>query len=125
MNYTPINSNKYLRVQLWHNETKILDSVNSANTTEGKKATIEWEILKNQYTAGVSDVSALSVDKETGIFTFNGYKYGESAPANIVKATVTYDNVVYYATLPFVTAKITNNDYQIKLKDNRMITKCL
>lgn len=118
LNYTPINSNKYLRVQLWHNETKILDSVTSANTTEGKKATIEWEILKNQYTAGVSDVSALSVDKETGIFTFNGYKYGESAPANIVKATVTYDNVVYYATLPFVTAKITNNDYQIKLKDN-------
>jgi hypothetical protein len=118
LNYTPVNAYKFLKVQLWHNDEKILDSVTSANTTEGKEATIKWSILKNKYTSLITDNSAFEVGEESGVFQFNGYMRAALAPANIVKATVIYDGVTYYAFLPIVTAKISNEDYLIKLKDN-------
>lgn len=116
LNYTPQQANKFFRVQLWHNETKVLDSITSAKSAEGKNATIKWSILKNKYTALISDDSAISVNESTGVFTYNGYK--SNSPANIIKVEVKYDNVVYYATLPLITAKVYNDTYNIYLKDN-------
>lgn len=115
INYNPIKSNTFFRVQLWHNENKILDSVTSTNSTEGKSAVINWSILKNKYTSIVSDVSSLDVSATTGVFTINNYT--DDSPANIVKATVTYDGVTYHATIPVITVKINNNNYKINLKE--------
>jgi hypothetical protein len=115
INYTPVNSNKFFRAQLWHNENKILDSVSSANSTEGKKATIKWSILKNKYTSSISDTSALSVDESTGTFSFSGFT--DTTPAHIAKVTIEYDDVVYYATMPIITVKLSNNNYRVNLKE--------
>lgn len=115
INYTPVNLNTFFRAQLWHNERKILDSVVSANSSEGKKAEIKWSILKNKYTSTIFDSTSLSVNETTGVFSWSGYK--EDHPANIVKVTVKYDNVVYYATIPVHTVRLKNNNYRVVLRD--------
>lgn len=115
LNYQTPQANRFFKVQLWHNESKILDSVVTARTTEGKTATIKWSILKNKYNANTSDSSGLIVNENTGIFTFNGFR--EDTPAHIIKVEVKYDEVVYYATIPMISVKMKNDSYRIKLKD--------
>ena len=115
LNYLTQQANRFFRVQLWHNETKVLDSVTSARSTEGKQATIKWSILQNKYNAGVLDSSGLIVNENTGIFTYSGYR--NDSPAHIVKAELEYDGVVYYATIPLITVKIRNNNYRVNLKE--------
>lgn len=115
LNYITQSTNRFFKVQLWHNENKILDSVTTANTTEGKEATIKWSILKNKYSSNISDSSALTVNENTGIFSYSGYR--SDSPAHIVKVEVTYNKVVYYATIPLITVKIRNNNYRVNLKD--------
>lgn len=116
LNYTLPRSNKtFFKAQLWHNEEKIFDNVTSALSTENKSVSVSWEILKNKYTGSQSDSTSFSVNAATGVFSYNGYK--TNTPANIVKVTVGYDGVIYHATIPIITVKITNNDYRLQLKD--------
>lgn len=115
LNYQTPQANRFFRVQLWHNESKILDSVTSARSTEGKQATIKWSILQNKYNAGVLDSSGLIVNENTGIFTYSGYR--NDSPAHIIKAELEYDGVVYYATIPLITVKMRNNNYRVNLKE--------
>ena len=115
LNYQTPLANRFFRVQLWHNESKVLDSVTSARSTEGKQATIKWSILQNKYNAGVSDNSGLIVNENTGIFTYSGYR--NDSPAHIVKAELEYDGVIYYATLPLITVKVYNDNYRVNLKE--------
>lgn len=115
LNYDLQQANRFFRVQLWHNENKVLDSAVSATSTEGKSATVKWSILRNKYTGSVSDSTSLSVNESTGIFSYSGYR--SDHPANIVKVELTYDRVVYYATIPLITVKIRNNNYRLILKD--------
>ena len=115
LNYTPVNSGKWFRVQLYHNETKILDSTGTANSNEGKSVKITWSILFNKYSSTYSDSSSITVDNN-GNFNFSGYR--NDHPANIIKATVEYNGVVYYCTMPIYTVKISNNNYRVVLKDN-------
>lgn len=115
LNYIPVNIGKWFRVQLWHNEMKISDSVSTTTSNEGKSVNIVWDILSNSYTGRIADSSSFIVDRDTGTFSYNGYRYDH--PANIVRATVVYDGVTYYATLPVYTVKVSNNDYRLNLKD--------
>ena len=115
LNYQTPQANRFFRVQLWHNENKVLDSVTSARSTEGKQATIKWSILRNKYNAGVLDSSSLIVNESTGIFTYSGYR--NDSPAHIIKAEIEYDGVVYYATIPLITVKIRSNNYRVNLKE--------
>ena len=115
LNYQTPLANRFFRVQLWHNESKVLDSVTSARSTEGKQATIKWSILQNKYNAGVLDSSGLIVNESTGIFTYSGYR--NDSPAHIIKAEVEYDGIVYYATIPLITVKMYNNNYRVNLKE--------
>ena len=115
LNYQTQQANRFFRVQLWHNESKVLDSVTSARSTEGKQATIKWSILQNKYNAGVLDSSGLIVNENTGIFTYSGYR--NDSPAHIIKVELEYDGVVYYATIPLITVKIYNNNYRVNLKE--------
>lgn len=116
LNYDLQQANRFFKVQLWHNENKILDSVSSATSAEGKEVNIKWSILKNKYSGSIFDSSSLSIDENTGVLTYNGYR--SDSPANIVKVELEYDGVIYYATIPLITVKIYNDDYRVSLKDN-------
>ena len=123
-NYALKTSNRWFRVQFWHNGTKIFENTQSDTTDENKPITIEWSILQNTYNRNVYtstynkllDNTDISIDAATGVCSYNGY-HGADSPANIVKCTITYDEMTYYATLPVITAK-TNSGYSVKLKDN-------
>lgn len=115
-NYALKTSNRWFRVQFWHNGTKIFENTQSGTTDENKAITIEWEMLRNKYSNSVSDTTDISINATTGVCSYNGYT-GANSPANIVKCTITYDKMTYYATLPVITAK-TSSGYLVKLKDN-------
>ena len=117
LNYTPRQSGIWFNVQLWHNGEKIFDNNKTGNTTEGKSATVVWSVLRNKYTASVSDDSDITItDAANGRFSYAGYELTRS-PANIIKVAVTYDSIVYYATMPIITVKLSNNNYRVALKD--------
>ena len=82
-----------------------------------KNAVVVWSILKNKYNSTVSDNSDIIVtDAANGLFSYTTYEE-ESGPANIVKASITYDDLTYYATLPIITAE-TIEDYKVSLIKN-------
>ena len=49
--------------------------------------------------------------------TYDQSIYTSWRPANIIKVTVVYDGMTYYATLPVVVCRIFNNNYKASLKD--------
>ena len=102
INYTPRQNGQWFIAELWHNGVKIYPGTVAGQTTEGKPINIKWSILRNKYTTTQWDETSLSVT-ESGKFTYNGYKGGNS-PANIVKVIMTYDNIKYYSTMPVITA---------------------
>ena len=114
INYTPRQSGRWFNVQLWHNGTKIFEGSTTGNTSENKSAVVQWSILKNKYTTNLYDTTSLSVTT-AGVFTYLNYE-GANSPANIVKATVTYDNVQYYCTIPVITATASNG-YGVSLNE--------
>lgn len=118
-NFRPINTGKWFRVELWHNGEKIYphNGPDQTKTTEGKTILINWSMLRNKYTSSISDTGNINVSAD-GTFSASAY-VGDStpAPANIVKCQITYDKVVYYATLPLVTTRVYNN-YQVGLYEN-------
>ena len=117
LNFTPRQSAIWFKAQLWHNGEKIFENNATGSTTENKTATVVWSILKNKYTASISDDSSISLtNAANGRFSFSGYELVRS-PANIVKVAITYDGIVYYATMPIITVKLSNNNYRVNLKE--------
>ena len=113
LNFTPINGDKkqagkWFKVQLWQNGEKIFDGTDS-----GSGVQITWSILVNRYNASTSDPSAFKI--ENNIFNFTQY---EPNGANILKATIKYNNSIYTCTLPILTMRIDNSDYRINLIKN-------
>lgn len=123
-NFTPVNSNKYFKIELYHNETLIYSGVTSGNAVDEETSdvavTIVWSMLANQYTAKVSDTSVFSINSSTGaVSVSNIFTSNLTHVASIVKATVTYQDVVYYATLPIILIKqLSSTYYKAVLKDN-------
>ena len=113
-NFTPKQSNRWVKAQLWHNGEKIFDGTQSGNSTENKAVTLTWSILKNKYNSSVSDNSSFSINAATGVIS--GYAFSLDHPANIIQCELVYDKVKYYGTIPVITA-IANSGYNIKLKD--------
>lgn len=113
-NFTPKQSNRWVKAQLWHNGEKIFDGTQSGNSTENKAATLNWSILKNKYNSSVSDNSSFSINAATGVIS--GYAFSLDHPANIIQCELVYDKVKYYGTIPVITA-IANSGYNVKLKD--------
>ena len=115
INYKTPQPKEWFKVQLWHNGELIFDNVQSALSDEGSEVKIKWSILKNKYSASVSDSSSLTVDETTGEFNFINYL--SDSPANIIKCELTYKDLVYYATLPLITAYTNDINNTIQLKD--------
>lgn len=117
LNYTPRNASRWFNVQLWHDGEKIYEGTSPGTTTENKGIVVLWSILANKYNATQSDNTDIEVtDAQNGEFLYKGYT-NESSPANIIKCSVTYDDITYYATMPLITAT-TASGYKIRLKDN-------
>lgn len=115
INYQTPQTGKWFKVQLWHNGELIFDNIQNALSDEGAEVKVKWSILKNKYSASVSDSSSLTVDETTGVFNFINYL--SDSPANIIKCELTYKDLVYYATLPLITAYTNDINNTIQLKD--------
>lgn len=122
-NFKLTNANKWFRIQMWHNGTKIYESTQGGTTDENKPIEVEWEVLKNKYTTSISDNSSITINYPDKIanpnnfnFKYNGYNKNTS-PANIIKAIITYNSIKYYATFPLITASTTSN-YKVNLKEH-------
>lgn len=117
LNYTPLPSGKWFKVQLWKNGSKIFEDFDSGLSTEKSRVMVQWSVLKNKYNARWSDPSSILYNN--GLFSYEKYfeedKEGRDSPANIIKCTVTYNEKKYYATIPIITIKV-NNGYNIKFK---------
>lgn len=112
-NFTPSNINKPFKVQLWHNEDRIYEGTDSANSNEGKYVQVKWSVLKKKKNGNTQDLTSINIS-ENGIFSFSGYS-GEEI-VNIIQAEINYDGVVYYATLPLITARVSNLQTKVELK---------
>lgn len=119
LNFTPNSTKKWFRVQLWHNGINIFEKTDgSGNSSDGKPATITWSILRNKYSATISDPSDLTVN-QSGEFSSTDLSLTASAsPCNIVQAAIKYDGITYYATLPIVTIQVLNAAYSIERKEH-------
>ena len=115
LNYTPRQSGKWFKVQLWHNGVNIFENYQSGNSSENKLVTVAWSILRNKYNANLYDNTDITINATNGTCNYTGY-VDNSSPANIIKCTLIYDGITYYATMPIITAK-TSSGYSIKLKD--------
>lgn len=116
INYIPRQEGKWFRVQLWHNGELIFNDVQDGLSNEGAQVEIEWSILKNKYRTSVSDSSSIEIDNaKAGVFRFIDYL--SDSPANIIKCTLIYKDLVYYATQPLITAYTNNIENKIVLKD--------
>jgi len=109
LNYTPLSTNKWFKVQLWENGEKIFEGTDS-----DEEHNITWSVLKNSYArqdgTKVSDPSNIAVNN--GEFAYTGYN---ADAASIVKVQVDYDGTTYYCTLPVLVSEV-SDDYQIELK---------
>lgn len=115
LNFTPRDSKKWFKVELWHNGELIFNSPIAGLTSENKQITsMQWSVLKNKYSGTISDLTHLTVTAN-GDFTYGGYT--DNSPANIIKCSFRYDGIDYYCTLPIITSKIYTNKNTITLKD--------
>lgn len=115
LNYTPRQNGKWFKVQLWHNGEMIFDGTENGSTSEGKTLAVVWSVLRNKYSTSISDNTDIEINATTGFCTYNGY-VNNSAPANIIKCTLEYDGIEYYATMPLITGTSSDN-YKIALKE--------
>ena len=114
LNYTPGGSGLWLKAELWHDGIRIFDGITTGTSGENKQVKVEWEILKNKYKPNINDVSNLIVDRLTGVFNFNNLSAVSDTtlkanPANIIKCTLTYDGIEYYATMPITLVTVNNS----------------
>jgi hypothetical protein len=111
INYTPINTGKWLKAQLWEKEQCIYDGVTS---TEDCKVT--WKILSNKYSSEFKDPSHLSVTEEEGKFTYKDCENNDHS-ADIIQVKVVYKNKHYFATYTLPILHIYDDNYKAHLKE--------
>lgn len=115
LNYTPKNADIWLKAQLWHDGELIFEGTQSGDTIENKEAEVQWSILRNDYGNGIKDETNFAIDKDTAAITYNPIDFEH--PANIVKVSIKYNDVEYYATLPITIVKVVNENYDVQLLD--------
>lgn len=115
LNYTPKNADTWLKAQLWHDGELIFEGTQSGDTIENKEAEVQWSILRNDYGNGVKDETNFTINPDTAAITYNPVDFEH--PANIVKVSIKYNDVEYYATLPITIVKVINENYDVQLLD--------
>ena len=129
---TDLQNNHWFKAELWHNGNEpIFSGYQEALSTEGKNVIIiGWEVLRNKYKyEKYDDTNIIIQDALTGRFSFNAGTRWSGAwdqtayvtnwvPANIIKVTLQYDGLTYYATLPLIIVKKFDSNYRLNLKPN-------
>jgi len=123
MNYTrPVGElDKWFKIQLYKDGVLIYEGVSSGTSDEDKAVTINWSMLTNKYSSTISDSTSFSVNSSTGAFSYVDLDTTLDRAANIVKATVSYNNMTYYATMPIILVQAINTNsisYNIDLDNN-------
>lgn len=142
---TDIAGGRWFKAQLWHNGSIIYTGDTSGESIENRQPVtiLNWEVLYNQYGQGsivntninkkIEDKTIIKVTSNTSssqnkywTFSFDdsALKYnGVLLPetdwhiANIIKVTLLYGGMTYYATLPLIFSYVWNNNYRLRLKD--------
>lgn len=119
MNFTPIQANHYFKVELWHNDELIWSGFESGTTDEDNDITVNWEFVRNDY-GSVEDSGNFTVDSESG--KMSGWIVADNQSiGNLLRATIEYEGVTQYVTIPIVTVILNNiyeDNYRISLADN-------
>lgn len=123
LNYTPKEENKWFKAQLWKDGELIFEGTESGNSTEAVAAQVKWSVLQNNYGNNIKDESNLAIDINTGATTFDLTKYEQ--PANIIKCEITYNDVVYYATIPVIVSRVISSDYKVSLTEGSGFKKVI
>ena len=122
LNYEPANANVWFKAQLFKDGEEIFNGPVTANSSEGRSVNVRWEMLTNKYDRTHTDASNFNVNATTGVFSYNDLSSSEDIiknnPANIVKCTLTYDDVEYIATMPIILAKTTSGYRLDVVKDS-------
>ena len=107
------DSRQWFKVQLWDSGKKIFEGASSKNGV-----TIEWSILKNKYdgTSNTDESSIILANEDNGYFTYKENQLLKN-PANIVKCTVTYKEMDYYALMPIIVVENSTAEYTVELKE--------
>lgn len=121
-NFNKKDNASNFKIEIW----KDGEIVFSGSTTSGN-TTVVWSVLKNKYgldygNSSGTDYSFIQINSQNGNVTeaVTGKEplaWGRLGVANIIKATVKYDGVTYYATMPIIVAEIYNDNYKVNLKD--------
>ena len=126
-----INTNsdrkQWFRVQLWESGvSEPIFEYPAYNTDKEKEYAkldikVEWSILKHQYegtSAAETKADDTSFKVEDPIKGYFSYKSGQqkSSPANIIKCTLIYNEIEYYALMPVISIE-TVGSYTIQLKE--------
>ena len=122
LNYEPANTNVWFKAQLFKDGEEIFNGPVTANSSEGRTVNVRWEMLTNKYDKTHTDASSFNVNATTGVFSYNDLSSSEDIiknnPANIVKCTLTYDDVEYIATMPIILVKTTSGYRLDVVKDS-------
>ena len=116
LNYTPRQSGKWFKAQLWKNGELIFDNIQSGNSTEGSTVNIKWSILQNLYYDNTHDISAFQYNETNNTFSYNEVSTNDYA--NIVKCELTYLNKTYYAMIPIILVKMHQDNTSMVLRKN-------
>lgn len=122
----------HLRAELWHNGERIFNARQTGTSDQNIATTVIWSILKNTYTSSISDPTCFNINSSNGSITRNtAYdirnlynNIGDAnvrrqyEPANIIKLTLTYNGVTYYATMPIIVCYKIDSNYDATLVEN-------
>lgn len=117
LNFTPAETGKWFKVQLWKNGTKIYESYESGVSAENENVQIKWSICKNNYNSLIKESNSFYISEDDGLFYYSGYFSAigtQTSPANLIKAEIIYKGITYYVVQPVVTTQ-TNYNYTLEL----------
>ena len=112
------------KAQLWHSGELVWEGMTASTAAQDgvtKPSLVHWEILKNKYNSSASDASAFNVTNAgSGYIAYSGDHLAsaiETPLANIVKCSITWQDKLYYGTIPITTAWTSSNNYRVNLRD--------
>ena len=112
------------KAQLWHSGELVWEGMTASTAAQDgvtKPSLVHWEMLRNKYNSSASDASAFNVtDAGSGHIAYSGDHLAsaiETPLANIVKCSITWQDKLYYGTIPITTAWTSSANYRVNLKD--------
>lgn len=130
-----VSNGEWFKIEFWHNGSVIYTGNQYSSVSLENLPIIisKIEILHNTYMYEVADKTLINIEKNENdkyIFSFDSTNISDSNYnnwrfANIIKATVIYNNMIYYATLPINFCRMWNNMYKLEFKQNSGFNRVL